>query len=101
MPLLYLFKRAKVDGKAPLLRSPLTRCLLRGAPRPPSETRHRYHAIVARTVDLDYLVGDVATAVTKVAPRQDMAPPKPLTQVGELAEQANRSFCLASVGPDD
>ncbi len=47
-----------------------------------------------RDVGLDHLVSDVATPATKVAPCPDVAPPKPFTQVRELAEQALGAFPL-------
>jgi len=47
-----------------------------------------------RTIGLDDLVGDVATAATKVAPRPDMTAPKALPQVEKLTEQAIGAFAL-------
>ena len=52
-------------------------------------------------VRLDDLVSDVATAAIEGSPCPDMAPPKPLAQLGELHEPGARNSCLSSAGSSE
>ena len=45
-------------------------------------------------VRFDDLVGDVAAAATKVAPRPDMAPPKALPHMGKFGQQPIGAFAF-------